>query len=180
MFINAQVNFDTNFDYLIDEIYKEKEIGLLIERSNQGGWHSEYKLHLSKNKAFMSISKEISEISNFILKNKKKVNHTLELKQMWANINKSGDWNSPHNHLDSKNENAKPGWSGVLYLNIEESKMDSGGDLILFFINEKNIVDRYFHKPKQNQMILFSSDTLHMVTPNKSNEDRISIAFNLV
>ena len=49
-----------------------------------------------------------------------------------------------------------------------------------FYFDDANFYARYFVPIIQYDLILFSSDTFHYVEPNKSNEERISVAFNLI
>jgi hypothetical protein len=103
------------------------------------------------------------------------------ISQLWANINNKNDWNSPHNHVSVGESNS--GWSGVYYLDAEaienDHKEDIGGCLIMFFCCENGTVIQELYKPKNGQLVIFKSDTLHMVTPNNICKERISIAFNL-
>jgi uncharacterized protein (TIGR02466 family) len=45
--------------------------------------------------------------------------------------------------------------------------------------NEKNYVSHLSFNPSAGKMIIFPSHLYHYVESNKSDEDRISIAFNL-
>ena len=60
----------------------------------------------------------------------------------------------------------------VYYYRIEENK---GGELEIFTQHE--IVN---HNPKQNDLIVFNSDTFHSVKPYYGNNDRIAIAWDAI
>tara|TARA_X000000368_G_C22766404_1_gene595169 strand:- start:51 stop:644 length:594 start_codon:yes stop_codon:yes gene_type:complete len=103
---------------------------------------------------------------------------------MWVNINCRGAHNRRHTHADGIIL-----LSGVYYVKVPK---DSGN--IIFFDPRPSIVgsfadSRYFGKgasnvypiqPKENMLLLFPCWLEHEVEPNNTNEDRISISFNIV
>lgn len=179
--IVSSINLDTCKQKLKESIYQEKLKEFSIQRSNEGGWHSHYKLHKIHSPIFNLFTEEILEISHVLLKEHLNNIYLSKLKitQLWANINNKNDWNSPHNH--SLGKEGRSEWSGVYYLDCEDTnnEKDLGGELIIFHSRPGGIVDKHYHTPKNGQLVMFKSDALHMVTPNNSNKDRISIAFNL-
>ncbi|TMO03611.1 TIGR02466 family protein [Pseudoalteromonas sp. S558] len=181
--IVSSINLDTCKQELSEGIYLEKLKEFSIKRSNEGGWHSHYKLHKIPSSIFNFLAEEILEISSHLLKEylSNKNSPKLKMTQLWANINKKNDWNSPHNHISGKKNRSE--WSGVYYLDCENTDKDNeksiGGELIIFHSGPKGVVEKHFHTPKNGQLIIFRSNALHMVTPNNTNKDRISIAFNL-
>ena len=84
--------------------------------------------------------------------------------------------------------------SGVLWLKIPENS----GNIIFIspyehvahveidelysdeFKKSHNSFSNYFLNPTEGYMILFPSHLVHYVDVNKSNEDRISVAFNIL
>lgn len=180
--ISARIKLDISSGDLFKAIDDEYSSGEAIIKSNRGGWHSSYKLHESGSDIIKSVSKDILNISNFLLNKKtKSPNHSMS--QFWINLNNKGDWNSPHNHLNLRNHDHNPIWSGVYYVSVngfnKQESLDVGGDLILFFTDDNGVVGHHVHKPEDNQILLFKSETLHMVTPYNDDATRISIAFNL-
>lgn len=111
---------------------------------------------------------------------------TLGGKNMWLNIQKSGEFNPTHHHSGEI--------SGVIYLDIpkeisEENKriaetpnsqqFRSYGE-ISFYYGEDISCSNYFHlMPVTGQIILFPSKLKHSVHPFHSNVERISVAFNV-
>jgi hypothetical protein len=63
--------------------------------------------------------------------------------------------------------------SGVVYVKVPEG--DSG---TLQFASPYEFNYSYPHKPKEGELVLFPTYVGHSVTPNYSQEDRISLAFN--
>jgi uncharacterized protein (TIGR02466 family) len=108
--------------------------------------------------------------------------YNIELTNFWVNSNNQNDYNLLHNHNDSN-------ISGVYYIKVPKNSgriVFQNGDLSKMYCkNEKyfdstNFYSRYFFEVQQYDLILFSSETLHYVEPNRSKEERISVAFNLL
>lgn len=103
--------------------------------------------------------------------------------QAWLNINNSFDWNDIHSHQDD----------GVLLSGVYYAKVpQNSGNIRLYdprTTHTKNLYDKYYNKGKGNyltiepkdQMLLFFPPWLpHTVEPNRSGQERISIAFNII
>ena len=100
----------------------------------------------------------------------------------WVNINPKDGYNAIHHH-------GKFHFSGVYYVKTPKEEKKNGR---IEFINSRN--DYNISKdiegsafatsirvsPKEGYMIVFPSSLLHTVHPNTSNEDRISIAWNIL
>ena len=171
--------FDEIQDELIDYAYnlKKKDEGVLI--SNRGGWQS---------KGFDIINEDdtlqlflINCLAGFphIKKSIKLGGHA------WININKPGNYNVKHVHPTNN-------LSGVLWIKCSENcgdiVFDSPHNFESFleiksytddFKKSNNIDDSYHFYPTEGRMIIFPSYLMHQVKENKSNEDRISVSFNI-
>ena len=96
---------------------------------------------------------------------KKVLNDDRELAySFWFNVMKPGDITTAHTHDDDDEL-----LSGVYYLKVP----GNSGDLIIGQGKEKEIIT-----PGEGMFIFFKPDVLHEVSVNKSNESRISVAFN--
>lgn len=165
---------------LINWIYNYKNLnsdGLNI--SNRGGWHSEYDFFNCK--TFEVFLKYICHhVENSLI-----YSCDLKLDSMWININQKGDYNKGHVHPGAT-------LSGVFWVKTS----DNCGNLVLHSNNtycehqllnsiskelskEYNYYSNFTFTPKEGSIILFPSHILHDVEVNKSESDRISIAFNL-
>lgn len=104
---------------------------------------------------------------------------------MWLNINSTSNFNVPHSHVGGiENE---PIWSGVYYLQVPVNS----GDIVFYDPRGAALLGRKHAAlyqtdsvakiitPKDGQMLLFDPLLLHAVTTNNSEEERISIAFNV-
>ena len=167
---------DKLIDYAYDLKKREPE-GVLI--SNQGGWQS----------SDFSVNNEYDTLHSFLincLAGFPVIDESFNIKvNAWININKPGDFNIKHNH---------PGvdLAGVLWI---KAPKDSGN--IIFdnptgfesfneinsyvpdFKEEFNFYHSYQFNPIEGIILVFPSHLSHRVQQNKSNEDRISVSFNI-
>jgi len=151
-----------------------------VRRSNLSGIQSN-DLDLNS-PVFRPLLNHIYEISNHIAKSTYKINKELIISNMWFNINKYKDSNITHTHAFSF-------LSGVFYTKTPQNC----GDLVFMnpmkishFVKEYNFSEfnnynstSNYIVPKENTLIIFPSWLEHFVTPNMSENDRISFSFNL-
>ena len=101
----------------------------------------------------------------------------------WVNINPTGGYNRVHNHPRCK-------VSGVFYIKSTNTS-DSGN--ITFIRNDSYALSTICNDqsssystpivtftPRENHLILFPAHIDHFVEQNQTDEDRISISFNIV
>ena len=99
----------------------------------------------------------------------------------WANWNKKGDYNTPHNHIGAD-------VSGCYYIQQPDNeKYESGA---IEFLDIRNIIPLQERlggpiysksvrkKPKTGELLVFPSSLTHWVHPNQSDQDRIVVAWN--
>lgn len=101
----------------------------------------------------------------------------------WYNVNYYNDYNAPHAHIAQTNdteEHEKNILSGCYYL----KKPENSGNIV--FCSQKQYLKGIFEDPldtiievNEGEIILFPSDKMHYVEPNKSNGSRVSLAFNI-
>ena len=178
-------NFDTFKQDLIDWIYEYKNNDPGISKiSNKRGWQS-----LSK-EVFTEESFEPFK-DNLIpciteLTNEFRVGQRMDLVQMWLNVNGPFSYNVSHRH---------PGCelAGVLWIKqTPESgrfvfdNMDTGyRDAMLLnatdrdYLEEKKMPPEYVPEYTDGTMIIFPAGVSHRVEINETEEDRISLSFNI-
>ena len=110
--------------------------------------------------------------------------------QAWANINRQGDYHDLHNHPHAY-------LSGTYYVQMPEgaaaigSRRDLRSGCITFYdprgaVNmtaikgDSNIEAEYTVRPKAGTILLWPAFLHHFVHPNLTEEDRVSISFNVV
>lgn len=167
-----QSRFLEHLEGMKEEIYRLSSIPNNIKKSNYGGWQSDVCLHESL--AFKPLCDHVSAMCAQVFKG-----NGARLHQMWACINKRHDQNLIHSHSNKYN------LSGVYYLNVPQDSGDIvfrdprpgalGAPYRLF----KDDTDHVSFTPFVGLTMLFPSYLEHFVLPSKSDEDRISISFDL-
>ena len=172
--------FDEIRDKLIDYAYdlkKREPEGVSI--SNHGGWQS----------PDFSVNNEDDVLHYFIincLAGFPVIDESFNIKvDAWININKPGDYNIKHNH---------PGvdLAGVLWIKCPEdcgvivfdspTGFQSHNEINSYndnFKNQNNLFHSYQFDPTEGKILIFPAHLNHHVKENKSNEDRISVSFNI-
>ena len=163
-------------DYAYDLKKKYPEGNLL---SNRGGWQSKgFDVNDENDKLHQFIVNCLSQFPYI------KISVKLLL-HGWININKPGDYNVMHSHPTND-------LSGVIWL---KAPKDSGRIVFVSPFNFKsyremssytddfkksfNIDESYYFNPIAGRILVFPSHLQHEVLENKSNEDRISVSFNI-
>tara|TARA_X000001036_G_scaffold24981_1_gene20874 strand:- start:546 stop:1130 length:585 start_codon:yes stop_codon:yes gene_type:complete len=156
-------------DDIIDQVDQNKE-NLTFSHKINGRWENQY----------LSIDHvpQLKKIFHFACKVGKKIigkplvvpykEMGLPMDEFWFNIARPGESTGWHDHKD------RSVLSGVYYLKVP----DNAGD-ILFRKRDKDKIVEWNIRSETGKLILFHSNIEHSVTINKSNHDRISIAFNL-
>ena len=174
-----------NNDKVINECNKFKNNNTSRKRSNEGGWQS-YDLNYNnlKDNGYNETVKLIDTIDNILTSIVQELNvKPLVIDNMWININSKHNFNWSHCHPGSV-------LSGTFYVDVPE---DSNSNFI--FEQDKNVsMSNYSEwikktdifdlewkiEPCNNLLLLFPSYLTHKVTPNLSDKERISIAFNTI
>ena len=146
-------------------------------RSNRNGWQSDTLLW--KENVFKPLLDEALNATRMIAKSlSNKEPPQMVVRAMWGNINPKGGFNFTHVHPS--------GWlSGVYYIQLPEGNneivfQDPRSARMMDFQRSSLIKDEYFsHYPKVGELLLFPSWLPHFVSPNTSDQNRISISFNV-
>lgn len=145
--------------------------------SNRKGWQ---KNHVENLPQMSALSKAIfSKFEQFVVSELDPVQKlSIYLGNMFVNINPPGAYHLPHVH-DCH-------WTGVYYLSAPEDCGDlciqkphqgpSQAEQTKFF---RNVRLEHKIKPKAGTGYFFPSHLVHYVHENLSNEDRISLAYNI-
>jgi len=151
-----------------------------LEISNIGGWQSPglEKNHPVLNPLIKDILDKGEQYRKFI-----KYKYPLKMGKMWLNINKQKDYNLEHHHPNCF-------LSGVFYININGGEImfkHPGWSSMEYDWPSTRFEQTTVHNstlwkvlPKPNTLIIFPSWLVHSVLPNNSNEERITISFNLI
>ena len=169
---------------LSEYIYKLRdEDGSGIVRSNKGGWHSKnFELRIKdsiQNRFAIILQKYILKV--FQNNGWKTENKNIRIKEMWAIINKTGDFNVIHTHPNCY-------LSAAYYVKAPEK-------CGRFQIENPNIAKKNYYPEiktknelnlevagidiEEGDLLIFPGYLPHKVRANESNEDRIVISFNV-
>lgn len=166
---------------LINWIYDFQKKSESVNFSNRGGWQSNSDFW--KQESFFHFYEYIFLcISSSI----KFYNREFDMGNMWVNINKKGNYNIEHDHPRSI-------LSGVLWVQIPQNSgnlrfpspkiflecdlLDSANEN---FKQQFNYYQAFDFTPKEGLIVMFPSHMRHLVEENESDQDRISISFNLI
>jgi uncharacterized protein (TIGR02466 family) len=175
-----QINpLQIDYSNITKEIYEMKATDKGRNKSNYGGWQSNFinlQLNTETNKLLAMIEHEAQQCFEEI---KVKNTYLRKISTAWANVNKHRDSNEPHNHPESI-------LSGCIYVqtNSESGRIkfhrSPSEDYFYNTYCDGNYNDSYiYYIPINYAVLIFPSYLMHSVEPNNSNEDRISIAFNI-
>lgn len=186
----TQAIFQTGlyFDFLDLDNHKIKQLcvetfnkNVSTQVSNKGG----HQIHIDDLSLFDYFCDYIIEHAQIYCSDIGMKQLSLEIKDLWINFNNKNNWNFPHNHLGSGAI-----ISGVYYVQTD----NNSGDIT--FLNPDNGFNAIFNEtgnkiftpynsskwcvsPKERKLLLFPSSLVHLVEPSSSDQERISISFNI-
>ena len=177
--------FPTNL-FLIEEFYhsdtnvmKKYIFDLWESRDYDNRWQTK-SANLHKQKEFREFTELVISTSKEILDKLKYDVEDIVITDMWANVLKSGENHPAHTHSNNF-------LSGVYYLHSSQGASimfrdpRPAADVITPRKKETNVTNASLlrYASKQNRAIFFPSWLQHWVEPNKSTNNRISIAWNI-
>lgn len=177
--------FPTNL-FLIEEFYhsdtnvmKKYIFDLWENRDYDNRWQTK-SANLHKQKEFKEFTELVVSTSKEILDKLKYDVEDIVITDMWANVLKSGENHPAHTHSNNF-------LSGVYYLHSSQGASimfrdpRPAADVITPRKKETNVTNASLlrYASKQNRAIFFPSWLQHWVEPNKSTNNRISIAWNI-
>ena len=173
--------FNPELSKYIYKLNKEDSVG--INRSNKGGWHSkDFDL---RDRSSIQL-KFALELQNYILNTFKKLgwkteNKQIQIKSMWAIINKKEDFNVVHSHPNSL-------LSAAYYVkapkNCGRFQVENPNNIKKHITpelaneNDLNVLLAGI-EISEGDLIIFPGYLPHKVAKNESDEDRIVISFNV-
>lgn len=181
---HGKLNLDT--DSMTQWCYQLRDSTPGRKKSNLGGWQSN---DMTANEIFLKASGLITAIEQTAKAYAQNVLrlHIREwgIDNIWVNINGRNSTNMLHTHPHVQ-------VAGVYYVKVPE---DANSELV-FYHPAHEIIHRdipshlyseykpsnavaHYHMPVENQIVLFPGWLQHLVMPNQSDDDRISISFNV-
>ena len=168
---------------MLEKIFALAEQDKGVLKTNFGGWQSDE--HCYRYPEFRWLITQVMTLGNTVVDNISQ-EKSFDDGLLWANINRNGDFNAPHTHPDAI-------LSGAVYL---KNASEDQGQIQFFDAREGNptsqwscfmqIPDRteltedvYTVTPREGDILFFPGWLRHWVTPNRTDEDRVSMSFNL-
>lgn len=149
-------------------------------------WDCDTKSNIKTNFLQNPESKDLRDLIILSAKNYLKLtksqDENIVIDDLWINIASYGAHQESHTHIDHKLNNI---FSGVLYIS---SNVNNGN--LVFHAPNKPVVSLFPPpssyslsnvkiEPKEGTLLSFPSWLVHEVYPNKSNQDRISVSWNI-
>tara|TARA_B100001250_G_scaffold290633_1_gene252399 strand:- start:1583 stop:2254 length:672 start_codon:yes stop_codon:yes gene_type:complete len=160
-----------------------------VRATNSGGWQSrEFRHPFIEKTPLAALYKSIMINSYAAADDFGFTNYTLQLSNLWMNVNRKGNFNMLHTHAGCI-------LSGVYYAKVpkccsgelkfvrdlkDQCLKEYWGCNENFDRHEKpyNMLEWYL-QPKENTMVVFPSWLMHSVDASSSDDDRISLSFNI-
>ena len=170
-----------NTDSISEKLYEmKKNFPETLGNSSKKGWHSPY---FGKNDAeLISLLQDLRDDIRSLVNEIGMSFSSIEVTDMWAMINEKGSYNTSHIHGNCD-------LSGVLYIKcpkncgniVFENPIDMGSGVYEKMKNPEyaNMYGAFSIEPVENLLLLFHPNQRHYVDVNESDEDRISISFNM-
>ena len=179
-------------DVLID--YQKRSIveSVYSDDSGKGKPIFQSRPDLHKDAAYRPLVDKVIECAKNYVEDKKWQYQGFKITGMWSNIQREGQNFHPHTHSNNI-------ISGVYYAKSNKNRLKEEYEKIvnsdIVFVDPRpqagvlkpnnlesnqNNSDLWFFPSFENRMLLFPSWLSHYVPVNKSKEDRISIAFNVM
>jgi len=166
----TRVTFNEDFTgWIQGEMEKNKS----VKKSNRGGWQSD--LYKPEGE-FKPLVKEIKEFCSHLPLDIKEI----FIPQLWVNVNKRGDWNTIHQH-------GAYHLAGTYYVKVPK---DSGR--ICFRDPRPSAIGNVFVNSRfdkgefknvnimEGLLMIWPSYLDHFVEPSQTDEERISISFDIM
>tara|TARA_B100000029_G_scaffold463628_1_gene497061 strand:+ start:118 stop:705 length:588 start_codon:yes stop_codon:yes gene_type:complete len=176
-------NFRLIKEDLVKFVYGEREKdprGLRF--SNMGGWQSQPTYKDYDNILFSTVK---NTLMTYFSQNVLDMSKEIVFEGLWMNINKKGAYNATHDHPNCH-------MAGAFWINSPEGcgnfecqsphSYNCGQEISVYtpnFREKTNSYGSYGFLPIEGSIMLFPASLNHRVTPNQSDEDRISSSFNL-
>ena len=162
---------------LIPVLVKENKEG--VQYTNSGGWQSD-KLDINRTPLFKELiagfTREVGVTLNI------NADTRIILNNCWINVNRKDNYNRAHTHPNSM-------VSGCYYVQtpadcgdivFSDPRVQASCVLLPVTENNKYTVQTARFHPQPGSIVMFPSWLSHYVENNNSEEERISVAFNMI
>mgnify|MGYP001185857660 CR=1 FL=1 len=170
-------------DEVLKYIYQERKKIPGVIKSNRGGWQSPAIYADFDNILLSTVQKEVGDY--FSINRIFREGVKIDFLNMWININKKTNYNETHIHPASHLAGVwwikVPKDSGKLFFNSPHW-FEQYHEMICYSDEFKEAVctyPDYYIDSCEGGIVLFPSHLYHRVSESNSNQDRISVSFNI-
>ena len=168
------VDIEVDLEGIESALRQEREdIQFGRDVSNIGGYHS--KTHYQSTKVSEPVEKLVKGVVWYSSKILKDIDEKLRVRDFdwWFIMNARGNYNEAHSHGNTS-------LTAVFYVAAPENC----GDLVLMRTDGglyNGVIRKTTHTvtPKAGRLVLFPAHLVHYVQPSETDEERISMAFNI-
>lgn len=172
-------------DRLLQEIGERRATEPGVDRSNRHGWHSALDFFGRSEPAHAQLAGEIDAMVAATM-DKLVPDLPKELRVIhegWVNVSPTHAMNAPHDHPGSF-------WSGTYYVQVPEPDDEDPRAGAIEFLDPRGSIgsnanfetpftrSKFTVRPMPGTCLIWPSFMKHWVHPNRSPQDRISVAFN--
>ena len=157
---------------ILEEVYKVQLLYKTENVSNEGGYHSP-KFVGTK---FLTLYNVVEKFCNDLLL-QKGLGLTIQNIEYWCNINKSYNYNVMHSH-------GRADLIGIYYVKVPPNSgnlvvmRNDGSQYCDLYENRADMLE-YVTEPETGRLYILPGHLWHYVTGSNSDQDRISISFNI-
>lgn len=168
---------------MLERIRALESAGQGVQRTNFGGWQSDDDLY--KHQEFGWLTRRIMALANQVAP-QFSAKASFDDGILWANVNRRGDFNAMHTHPDAilsgciylKVDSAEQG--AIQFLDAREGSPTSHWRCYTRLNDSTPLTEQAVTvTPREGDILFFPGWLRHWVTPNMTDQERVSVAFNI-
>ncbi len=168
---------------MLERISALESAGHGVQRTNFGGWQSDDDLY--KHREFGWLTQRIMALANQVAP-QFSAKASFDDGILWANVNRRGDFNAMHTHPDAilsgciylKVDSAEQG--AIQFLDAREGSPTSHWRCYTRLNDSTPLTEQAVTvAPREGDILFFPGWLRHWVTPNMTDQERVSVAFNI-
>lgn len=173
--------FEQHRNQLRELILKLRDTTVGRRVSSRSGWQSGPELQQSKHASLAWLAAQMTSFAQEALAETYAhwANVDVKVVGFWANVCGKGAWHAPHHHLPAN-------WSSAVYVDVEGAVTGAHDDVSSFieFMNPIPFPASFgqgsgiAYAPRDGLAFIFPGALMHLVNPNATDADRISMSYN--
>lgn len=168
---------------MLERIRALESAGQGVQRTNFGGWQSDDDLY--RHAEFNWLTRRIMALANEVAR-EFSAKATFDDGILWANVNRRGDFNAMHTHPDAILSGCiylkvdSPEQGAIQFLDAREGSPTSHWRCYTRLNDSTELTGQAVTiTPREGDILFFPGWLRHWVTPNLTDQERVSVAFNI-